>query len=219
MKTILKAIITIVCIGLLIWNAGQVQKMQDGSYVQEITYEAYAADDPAGMYREASIIGLEVMVTDTQIVDGSFVSTNYCIVLLEDYTIGAVKFNEDTYRANNYNEWEIEDEADLQSNLEKGSFRIRGKTEPMEVFVLEDFTDSEEEVTQADIDSLNETFQGITLLNTDGIFQDKEVITPELPSLGEHQNKVILVAVVAGGLLLVDIIKNAHEKRKKQAEE
>ena len=58
MKTILKAIITIVCIGLLIWNAGQIQKMQDGSYVQEITYEAYAADDPAGMYREASIIGV-----------------------------------------------------------------------------------------------------------------------------------------------------------------
>lgn len=219
MKTVLKAIITVVCIGLLIWNAGQTQKIQDGTYVKTIEYGKYTPSDPADEYREASIIAVVPMVTDTQIVEGKFISTNYCLVLLEDYTIGAVKFNEDTYKENHYNDWEIESEEELQSTLEKGSFQIRGKTEPTEVFVLEDFTDSDEEITQADIDELNEAFAGITLLNTDGNFFDKETVTPDLPSLGDNEEKVVLVAVVAGALLLVDIVKNIHEKRKKQTEE
>ena len=222
MKTAIKAIALVVCIGLLIWNAGQKAKIQEGTEVKTVAYGVYTPDSALEEKVEASVVAIIPMVTNTLSFVGekattTSVSGEYCLLILDDFSVGAALFDEEVSTASAYKDWIVEEESQIEAALGNTPIKIRGKTQSPVVFDLEEFTDSDV-TTQEEIDILNENFAGITLLDTTGDFFDQEVITPDLPSLGDKEDKVMLVAGLCGALLLVDVIRILNDKKKKQEE-
>lgn len=223
MKTILKAAAVVICAALLIWNASQLKAIEAGTKEVPIEYNQYIAEDAVGEYREAKILGLiPFAVEENQQKYGSQIMSTkvvayYCLAILEDYSTGAVKLTATNEQLVGYDEWIIETEEDYINILLSEGFTIRGKTETMPHFdsdtigsILDgsyDFESSFEEEQE-----LNQSLDGITLLNTIGVFPDSETVVPDLSSLDGAEGIVIVVMVVAALWFAWDLLKIYMEK-------
>lgn len=237
MKTALKALVALACAALLLWNGAQLRAIREGTHEEPIEYESYVADDVIGECREATIRGLMSFATeerqkkeDNRIVSTKVVA-HYCIAILEDYSIGAVKLKAVDGELAGYDEWLIESDEDYWKLLLTDGFTIRGTTVEMPQFdndvasVFENAkTDSTYDINAAlrDMEEFNQSLEGITLLDTTtGYYPDTQTVVPELSTLGEKENIVIVVLIIAAGMFLWDLLlilaKKSEEKKEKEA--
>lgn len=223
MKTFLKALAVVVCAGLLIWNAAQLKAIEKGTHEVTVEYGDYVADDAIGEYREAKILGLiPFAVEENQQKYGSQIMSTkvvayYCLAVLEDYSMGAVKLTAVNEELVGYDEWIIETEEDYVKVMLSEGFTIRGETMAMPHFDADtigaimngsyDFDTMWQEEKE-----FNESLDGITLLNTAGYYPDTKTVIPDLSTLNGNEGFVIVVLVVAALMLAWDLLKIFAEK-------
>lgn len=223
MKTILKAIAVIICAALLIWNASQLKAIEAGTKEVPIEYGKYVAEDTVGEYREATILGLIPFAVEenqqkygTQIMNSTVVAY-YCLAVLEDFSMGAVKLDAVNEELVGYDEWIIETEEDYLNVLLSEGFTIRGETMTMPHFdsdtisAIMDGSYDFDEMWQEE-QEFNNSLDGITLLDTTGYYPDVKTVVPDLSTLNGNEGFVIAILVIAALMLAWDLLKIFAEK-------